>query len=251
MTQRLTGRTALVTGSTTGIGAAIAAALAAEGAFVVVSGRDERRGAEVVARIEKDGGAAAFVKADLSAGADAIGRFATDAVAAAGGRIDVLVNNAALLLAPAPTAEVTQETIDEALAVSVRSVFLLTGLLVPPMAVRGHGAVVNLGSISGMRGMAHSALYSMTKAAVHSLTASWAAEYGPHGVRVNTVAPGPTLTEKVAAMEEHLAPIIAGMPSRRAGTPAEVAAAVVFLASDEASQVHGATLTVDGGFTAV
>jgi NAD(P)-dependent dehydrogenase (short-subunit alcohol dehydrogenase family) len=251
MTQRLTGRTALVTGSTTGIGAAIAAALAAEGAFVVVSGRDERRGTEVVARIEKDGGAAAFVKADLSAGADAIGRFATDAVAAAGGRIDVLVNNAALLLAPAPTAEVTQETIDEALAVSVRSVFLLTGLLVPPMAVRGHGAVVNLGSISGMRGMAHSALYSMTKAAVHSLTASWAAEYGPHGVRVNTVAPGPTLTEKVAAMEEHLAPIIAGMPSRRAGTPAEVAAAVVFLASDGASQVHGATLTVDGGFTAV
>ncbi|MFI9762376.1 SDR family NAD(P)-dependent oxidoreductase [Streptomyces sp. NPDC051963] len=251
MTQRLTGRTALVTGSTTGIGAAIAVALAAEGAFVVVSGRDERRGAEVVERIEKDGGAAAFVKADLSAGADVIGRFATDAVAAAGGRIDVLVNNAALLLAPTPTAEVTQETIDEALAVSVRSMFLLTGLLVPPMAERGHGAVVNLGSINGMRGMANSALYGMTKAAVHSLTASWAAEYGPHGVRVNTVAPGPTLTEKVAAMEEHLAPIIAGMPSRRAGTPAEVASAVVFLASDEASQVHGATITVDGGFTAV
>ena len=251
MTQRLTGRTALVTGSTTGLGAAIAAALAAEGAFVVVSGRDEARGADVVARIEKDGGSAAFVGADLSGGADAVGRLATGALTAAGGRIDVLVNNAALLLAPAPTAEVTQETIDEALAVSVRSVFLLTGLLVPPMAVRGHGAVVNLGSISGMRGMAHSALYSMTKAAVHSLTASWAAEYGPHGVRVNTVAPGPTLTEKVAAMEEHLAPIIAGMPSRRAGTPAEVAAAVVFLASDEASQVHGATLTVDGGFTAV
>nr|WP_329321751.1 SDR family oxidoreductase [Streptomyces sp. NBC_01262] len=241
----------MVTGSTTGNGAAIAAALAAEGAFVVISGRDGRRGAEVVARIEKDGGAAAFVKADLSAGADVIGRLATDAVAAADGRIDVLVNNAALLLAPTPTAEVAQETIDEALAVSVRSMFLLTGLLVPPMAERGHGAVVNLGSISGMRGMAHSVLYSMTKAAVHSLTASWAAEYGPHGVRVNTVAPGPTLTEKVAAMEEHLAPVIAGMPSRRAGTPAEVAAAVVFLASDEASQVHGATLTVDGGFTAV
>nr|WSY54187.1 SDR family oxidoreductase [Streptomyces sp. NBC_00886] len=251
MTQRLTGRTALVTGSTTGIGAAIAAALAAEGAFVVVSGRDERRGAEVVAGIEKDSGAAAFVKADLSAGADVIGRFATDAVAAADGRIDVLVNNAALLPASTPTAEVAQETIDEVLAVSVRSMFLLTGLLAPPMAVRGHGAVVNLGSISGMRGIAHSALYGMTKAAVHSLTASWAAEYGPHGVRVNTVAPGPTLTEKVAAMEERLAPMIAGMPSRRAGTPAEVAAAVVFLASDEASQVHGATLTVDGGFTAV
>jgi NAD(P)-dependent dehydrogenase (short-subunit alcohol dehydrogenase family) len=238
-------------GRAPGIGAAIAAALAAEGAFVVVSGRDERRGAEVVACIEKDGGAAAFVKADLSAGADAIGRLATDALAAADGRIDVLVNNAALLLVPAPTAEVTQETIDEALAVSVRSMFLLTGLLVPPLAERGHGAVVNLGSITGMRGMAHSALYSMTKAAVHSLTASWAAEYGPHGVRVNTVAPGPTLTEKVAAMEEYLTPLIAGIPSRRAGTLAEVAAAVVFLASEEASQIHGATLTVDGGFTAV
>lgn len=251
MTKRLAGRKALVTGSTGGIGAAIAVALAAEGAFVVVGGRDERRGAEVVARIEKDGGAAAFVGADLSAGADVIARFATDALTAAGGYIDVLVNNAALLLAPTPTAEVTQETFDEALAVSVRSVFLLTGLLVPPMVERGQGAVVNLGSINGMRGMGHSALYGMTKAAVHSLTASWAAEYGPHGVRVNTVAPGPTLTEKVAAMEEHLAPIIASMPSRRAGTPAEVAAAVVFLASAEASQIHGATLTVDGGFTAV
>ncbi|MFD8911617.1 SDR family NAD(P)-dependent oxidoreductase [Streptomyces sp. NPDC059575] len=251
MTERFTGRTALVTGSTTGLGAAIATTLAAEGAFVVVGGRDERRGAEVVARIEKDGGAAAFVGADLSGGADVIRRFAADALDAAGGRIDILVNNAALLLAPTPTADVPQETIDQALAVSVRSVFLLTGLLAPPMAERGHGTVVNLGSINGLRGSAHSALYSMTKAAVHSLTMSWAAEYGPHGVRVNTVAPGPTLTEKVAAMEEHLAPILTRMPARRGGTPAEVAAAVAFLASDEASHIHGATLTVDGGYTAV
>ncbi|MEW2133781.1 SDR family oxidoreductase [Streptomyces sp. NPDC005435] len=251
MTERFTGRTALITGSTTGLGAAIAARLAAEGAFTVVSGRDERRGAEVVARIEKDGGAAAFVRADLSGGAEAIRRFAADALDAAGGRIDILVNNAALLLAPTPTAEVAQETIDQALAVSVRSVFLLTGLLAPPMAERGHGAVVNLGSISGLRGAAHSALYSMTKAAVHSLTTSWADEYGPYGVRVNTVAPGPTLTEKVAAMEEHLAPILALTPDRRGGTPAEVASAVAFLASDDASHVHGATLTVDGGYTAV
>ncbi|MGW4496408.1 SDR family NAD(P)-dependent oxidoreductase [Streptomyces sp. NPDC004376] len=251
MTERFTGRTALVTGSTTGLGAAIATRLAAEGAFVVVSGRDERRGAEVVARIEKDGGAAVFVGADLSGGADVIRRFAADALDAAGGRIDILVNNAALLLTPTPTAEVAQETVDQALAVSVRSVFLLTGLLAPPMAERGQGAVVNLGSINGLRGAARSALYSMTKAAVHSLTTSWADEYGPYGVRVNTVAPGPTLTEKVAAMEEHLAPIITRTPARRGGTPAEVAAAVAFLASDEASHVHGATLTVDGGYTAV
>ncbi|WP_427924740.1 SDR family NAD(P)-dependent oxidoreductase [Streptomyces sp. cg40] len=134
---------------------------------------------------------------------------------------------------------------------SVRSVFLLTGLLAPPMAERGHGAVVNLGSISGLRGSAHSALYNMTKAAVHSLTTSWAGEYGPHGARVNTVALGPTSTEKAATMEERLAPFVARMPSGRAGTPDEVASAVVFPASDEASRIHGATLTVDGGFSAV
>jgi NAD(P)-dependent dehydrogenase (short-subunit alcohol dehydrogenase family) len=98
--------------------------------------------------------------------------------------------------------------------------------------------------------MAHSALYSATKATLHSLTKSWAQEYGPSGVRVNTVAPGPTLTERVANsefMRERLAPMIETVPSRRASTPEEVAKAVVFLASDDASNIHGATLSVDGG----
>ena len=96
-----------------------------------------------------------------------------------------------MLIAPGPTAEIGEELIDGALAVNVKSVILLTGLIAPGMAARGGGAIVNVGSINGLVGMAGSALYSATKTAIHSLTKSWAAEYGPSGVRVNTVATGP------------------------------------------------------------
>jgi NAD(P)-dependent dehydrogenase (short-subunit alcohol dehydrogenase family) len=148
-------------------------------------------------------------------------------------------------------AEVGEQTVDAALAVNVKAAILLTGLLAPGMAARGHGAIVNIGSINGLSGMAGSALYSATKAAMHSLTKSWADEYGPAGVRVNTVAPGPTTTAKTAALADRIAPIIARLPSRRASTPEEVAGAVAFLASDEASNIHGATLSVDGGRSAI
>ncbi|MEV0617695.1 SDR family oxidoreductase [Nonomuraea sp. NPDC050404] len=251
MSARLHHRTALVTGSTDGIGAAIARALAAEGATVVVSGRDTARGEKVVAAIAEAGGRAAFARADLSRGAAAARELAEAAVELAGGPLDILVNNAAMLIEPAPTAEVPEELIDGALAVNVKAAFLLTGLIAPTMAARGGGAIVNLGSISGLYGQAGSALYSTTKAAIHSLTKSWADEYGPHGVRVNTVAPGPTFTHKVAAMEEHLAPMIARLPSRRPSTPEEVARSVVFLVGDEAANIHGATLSVDGGRSAI
>jgi NAD(P)-dependent dehydrogenase (short-subunit alcohol dehydrogenase family) len=250
MSLRLQGRTALVTGSTDGIGAGIARTLAAEGAHVIVTGRDEIRGAKVAAEITGSGGAATFVRADLGGGAGARD-LAGAAQEIAGGPPDILVNNAAIVIAPAPTGEVGEELIDAALAVNVKAVILLTGLIAPGMAARGHGAIVNLGSINGLFGMAGSALYSATKAAVHSLTKSWADEYGPSGVRVNTVAPGPTVTEKTAAFADRIAPIIARVPSRRASTPEEVARAVAFLASDEASNIHGATLSIDGGRSAI
>jgi NAD(P)-dependent dehydrogenase (short-subunit alcohol dehydrogenase family) len=109
----------------------------------------------------------------------------------------------------------------------------------------------NIGSISGLIGHGGSALYGTTKATVHSLTKSWADEYGPSGVRVNTVASGPILTERNEEFADHVAPVLARIPSRRASTVAEIAAAVVFLAGDEAANIHGAPLSVDGGWAAV
>ena len=247
---RLAGRTALVTGSTGGLGVAIAAALAEEGAFVIVSGRDKQRGDAVVADIRSAGGQADFVAADLGNGEEGVRELAARALAAAGGRIDILVNNAALLLMPKPTAEIDEHELQDAFAVNVFAPFLLTGLLAPAMAERGHGAVVNIGSNTGLRGSAGSAVYSGNKAILHSFTKSWADEYGPSGVRVNAVAPGPISTERAKEFAEHVAPMLAHIPSRRMTTPEEVAASVVFLASDEAANIHGAILSVDGGWAA-
>ena len=248
---RLDDRVALITGATAGIGAGIAASVFAAGAFVVLTGRDQTRGIAVLEHGLEAGGRGVFVRADLSDGRDAIVELVTTAADAAGAPIDVLVNNAAMLLEPTPTADVHETTIASAFATSVFAPFLLTGVVAPTMAERGGGAIVNIGSINGIVGMATSALYSSTKAALHSLTKSWAAEYAGSGVRVNTVAPGPTATDANVARAEFLGPILSRIPSGRMSTLDEVGAAVVFLASDAASNIHGATLTVDGGFSAV
>jgi NAD(P)-dependent dehydrogenase (short-subunit alcohol dehydrogenase family) len=225
--------------------------LADEGAFVVVSGRDKQRGDAVVAGTRSAGGRAEFVAADIGAGEPEVRRLAEQATAAAGGRIDILVNNAAMLLMPTPTADIAEQLLRDAFAVNVFAPFLLTGALAPAMVQRGEGAIVNIGSITGLRGGDGSAIYSSNKAAIHSFTQSWAAEYGPFGVRVNAVTPGPIATERQEQFADRVAPVLARLPSRRMSTPAEVAAAVVFLASDDAANIHGATLSVDGGWAAV
>jgi NAD(P)-dependent dehydrogenase (short-subunit alcohol dehydrogenase family) len=247
---RLQGRTALVTGSTGGLGVAIARALAEAGAFVVVSGRNKERGDEVVARIRSAGGAATFVAADLGGGQAAARTLAEQATAAANGQLDILVNNAALLQLPTPTADISEQVLRDAFSVNVFAPLLLTGAIAPAMAERGNGAIVNIGSITGLRGSAGSAVYSANKAVIHSFTKSWADEYGPSGVRVNAVAPGPIATERALEFADHVAPMLARLPSRRMSTPEEVAASVVFLASDDAANVHGAVLSVDGGWAA-
>ncbi|MBX8687263.1 SDR family oxidoreductase [Mycobacterium sp. 20091114027_K0903767] len=249
-TTRLQGRTALVTGSTGGLGVAIAKALAAQGAFVVVSGRNKERGDAVVAEIRAAGGRAEFVAADLGAGGDEVRRLAREATAAAGGRLDILVNNAAVWGMPQTTEEVSEAALLESYQANVIAPFLLTGAVVPAMAERGHGAVINVGSITGLIGGDRSALYSSTKAAVHSLTKSWAVEYGPRGVRVNAVAPGPIATERAADVADEIGPVLARIPSRRMSTPEEVAAAIAFLAGEDAGNIHGAILSVDGGWAA-
>jgi 3-oxoacyl-[acyl-carrier protein] reductase len=237
---RLNGRTALVTGSTSGIGRAIAAALAAEGARVAVSGRDAARGEEAAAAV---GGV--FVGADLST-ADGARDLAARATEALGGRIDILVNNAGVYPS-GPTADLADDSVDALLHVNVRAPHALVAALAPAMAARGDGAIVNVGSWVASIGIASGPLYGATKAALEQLSRSWAAEYGPAGVRVNAVSPGVTLTEGTAAAEPVLAAMAGRTPARRIGDPSDVAAAVVFLASDEAAFVHGATLAVDGG----
>jgi NAD(P)-dependent dehydrogenase (short-subunit alcohol dehydrogenase family) len=155
----------------------------------------------------------------------------------------------------APTSEVSAETIDWALRVNVRSAFLLTGALAPKMAERGWGRVISVSSVSGQRGQFRRpglALYGATKAALEQLTRAWAAEYGPYGVAVNCVAPGPTRSPFADAnlgladayTRERTASTI---PAGRVGVPEDVAAAVLFLAGEEANYVRGVVLNVDGG----
>ena len=244
-TRRLQGQTALVTGSTSGIGRGIALALAAEGAHVAVTGRSEERGAETVAAIETAGGRAVFVPADLGASATAARSLAEEATRVLGGRIDILVNNAGIYPV-GPTAEVTDETLDALLNVNVRAPHALVAVVAPAMAARGSGTIINIGSWMGSLGIGFSALYGATKVALEQIR-SWAAEYGQSGVRVNSVAPGVTLTEGNEGARDVLERMVAPTPAGRVGTPADIGKAVVFLASEDASFVHAATLAVDGG----
>lgn len=244
---RLDGKAALVTGSTLGIGRATALALAAEGAHVVVHGRDATRGQRVVQEITAAGGRADLAVVDLAGGGAAVRDLVDQASELGGGHIDVLVNNAAIMH-PGPE---TEEQIDAMLAVNIKVPYLLIEALAPRMAQRGGGAVVNIGSIAAKIGNPGLAVFAATNATKHALTRTAAAQYGPAGVRVNTVAPGMTAVEKTVDHREQMEAALADTPSRRASTPAEIAAAVVFLASADASNIHGAELFVDGGHTAV
>ena len=248
-TRRLAGRTAIVTGSTRGIGAATARALAAEGAHVVVSGRNAARGEGVVGEIADAGGRAVFVAADLGGPYDAVRAFAASAADALGGRVDVLVNNAGVYPATL-TPDLPDTDLDAMLATNVRSPHVLVGAIAPAMAGRGSGVIVTVGSWMARVGSPYAAMYTATKAAAEQLTRSWAAEFGPRGVRAVTVSPGATLTPGNEAARAELDRLTAATPGGRVVRPEEVAAAVVFAASDEAAMIQGTILDVDGGISA-
>ena len=241
-------RTVLVTGSTSGIGAATARTLAAQGWSVVVTGRDTARAAAVVADIEVGGGRAVFVASDLAGPPESLRAFARAAVDAAGGRLDAVVHNAALC-PPVDTLSLTDDDLEAALAVNVRAPHVLTAALAPAMVERGQGAIVVIGSWMAHVGHAFVGLYSATKAAEIQLARSWAAEFGAAGVRVNTVSPGATRTPVNAADGDVVAQMTAGIPAGRPGTPEEIAAAVAWVLSDQAGYLHGAEIPVDGGIT--
>ena len=234
--------TALVTGSTHGIGRAAALRLARDGWDVVVHGRNAERGAEVVAAIEAEGGRARFVAAELMY-IDEIDRLAEEA-----GEVDVLVNNVGGSRF-GPTADLDGPGFDALFVVNVRSAYFLVAALAPAMADRGRGSIINLGSMAGTIGLADAAAYGATKAAMASMARSWAAEFSPRGVRVNTVAAGAvhSIPEKYDATEGFGKTSLLG----RAAQVDEIAEVIAFLASDKASYVTGAVLAADGGRTAI
>ncbi|SMH48968.1 Short-chain dehydrogenase [Rathayibacter oskolensis] len=243
---RLAGRTAIVTGSSSGIGEAIARVLAASGAAVVVTGRNADRARAVAESITSAGGTAHVVTADLSAGYDDIRAFARAATLALGGRVDILVNNAGVYPV-GPTAALSDDDLDSVLATNIRVPHVLVAELAPGMAERGSGAIVNIGSWMSRVGIPFGAAYTASKAAIEQMTRTWAAEFGPRGVRVNTVSPGATSTPGNAADADVLAAMTAGTPAGSPVRPVDIAVAVRFLASDEAAFAHGTVLDIDGG----
>jgi NAD(P)-dependent dehydrogenase (short-subunit alcohol dehydrogenase family) len=231
----LEGKVALVTGATSGIGHAAAIQLAAQGATVIVHGRDATRGAAVVAEIENGGGSARFVGADLGEPAQAL-RLAED--------VDILVNNAGFAWF-GPSEKLDAKTLDQLFAANVQAPYLLVSVLAPKMAAHGDGVIINLASRAGTVGQATTAAYGATKAALASLARSWAAEYGPAGIRVNAVSPGPVYTN--AAEREVFDSLGETTVLGRAGQPQEVADVIGFLASPRASYITGTNVAVDGG----
>ncbi|MER5536739.1 SDR family NAD(P)-dependent oxidoreductase [Streptomyces mirabilis] len=237
----LRGSTALVTGATSGIGKAVAHGLARQGAAVVVHGRDRSRGEALVKEIAHEGGAARFIAADLADAEDTL-RLASQA-----GDVDILVSSAGLYeFAPTPATDAA--SFDRHIAVNTRAPFLLVGALSPGMVRRGRGSIVLVGSSAARVPAPVGAAYGASKAGVEILTRYWATEFGPSGVRVNSVSPGPVHTEGTSAMlGEHIAVLDKTNARGRAGDPSEIAEIVSFLVGPASSYVNGSILFADGG----
>jgi len=236
-----TTRTALVTGATAGIGRAVAIELAANGIDVIAHGRDPERGARLVEEIAAKGGTARFVIADLTNADEVL------ALAEAAGDVDILVNNAGVY-AFTSTPDTTADSFDRQFALNTRAPFLLVGALVPAMAERGHGSVVNITSTSATSPAPIGGAYGASKAAVELLTRSWATEFGARGVRVNGVSPGPVRTAGTTAMlGEHVDALGRANLRDRIGEPEEIAAVVRFLVDADSSYINGTVVVANGG----
>jgi NAD(P)-dependent dehydrogenase (short-subunit alcohol dehydrogenase family) len=238
----LEGMDALVTGATSGIGRAAAEQLARQGAHVIVHGRDAARGEAVASAITAEGGKARFIAADLSQAAG------VDDLVQQAGPVDILVNNAGFAWF-GPTGELDVATFDQLVVANFRAPYFLVAALAPAMAARGRGSIINIGSMAGQVGMPGGAAYGATKAALASMTRSWAAEFSPAGVRVNAVGAGPVYT--AIQPPEVTDAVGATTIMTRAAQPAEIASMIVFLASPKASYITGAVIAVDGGRTAI
>ena len=245
----LTGRTAVVTGSTRGLGRAFALALAEAGASIVVVGRDAAAAADVEAELADRGAGSRTVLADVTVRAD-VERLLAEAVEAFG-RVDVLVNNAGTCVHK-PALEVTDDEWRQVMGTNLDALWIVSQVFGAHMVERGGGTIVNIGSMSGtiVNRPQWQPAYNASKAAVHHLTRSLAAEWAPLGVRVNALAPGYMKTEMAPVDDPRFRrQWIEDAPQQRYGMPDELGPAIVFLASDASSFMTGSVLTVDGGYT--
>ncbi len=235
-------KNALITGGTAGIGLACARLMSREGASVIITGRDAERGKAAAASID---GSVRFIEADL-ADIESVRSLVEQA-----GDIDILVNNAASFPA-ALTVDQRLDDFEKTFDTNVRGTYFMAAGLVPGMLERGHGSIINVTTMVAKKGVPGAGAYSASKAAVESLTRTWAAEFGSRQVRVNSVAPGPTKTEGVEAeWGETNEELGRALPLGRTAKPEEIAEAVLFLASPRSTFVTGSVLHVDGGGTAV
>ena len=237
----LVDQTALITGGTAGIGLACARLLAREGTSVIITGRDAERGKAAAAGVSGD---VRFIQADLSDSES------VKSLVAQAGDVDILVNNAASF--PAVTIHQEVPSFEKTFDTNVRGTYFLAAGLVPGMLKRGRGSIINVTSMVASKGVPGASAYSASKAAVESLTRTWATEFGSRGVRVNSVAPGPTKTEGVEAeWGETNEELGRALPLGRTAQSEEIAHAVLFLASPRSSFITGSTLHADGGGTAI
>jgi NAD(P)-dependent dehydrogenase (short-subunit alcohol dehydrogenase family) len=238
----------LITGALTGIGRATALAFAREGARLVVSGRREEEGRKLAAELEKLGAEAEFVRSDVRHEAEI--RSLVDKTVARFGRLDVAVNNAGTEGTPGPLTEQTAETYAATFDTNVLGTLLSMKHELRVMVPQGHGSIVNVSSTYGRSGAAGASVYVASKHAVEGLTKAAAMEVAESGVRVNVVAPGPIETgmlNRFTGTAEKKAALVGGVPVKRVGKPEEIAQAILFVASDKASFMTGASIAVDGG----
>lgn len=243
------GKVAIVTGGSSGIGRATAIAFAREGAIVVVASRREDEGEETVQRVKEARSDGVFVKTDVAKEADISAM--VEKTIQSYGRLDYAFNNAGVEQLPTPLSEQTEEDFDRIININVKGVWLSMKYQIPQMLKNGAGAIVNMSSIAGLIGAPTLPIYVASKHAVVGLTKSLALEYAKSGIRINAVCPGYIQTPLVERLDKQLQEQMIQMhPIGRAGKPEEIAEAVVWLCSDKASFVIGHSLALDGGYVA-
>lgn len=249
---QLSGKVAIVTGGSRGIGRAIAETFVREGATTIICGRKQDRLDPVAEEVNAKGGPGKVVPRACHVGKLDELQHLVGSVTGEFGKIDVLVNNAATNIAQGPAIEMDDTQFDKMVEVNLKSTYRLVRLVAPGMCDRGSGSIINIASIAGLRPQYHGLLYSMTKAALIMMTQSYALELGPKGVRVNAIAPGliqTVLSEYYWKDEDRFEKMLGSQPVKHLGQPSEIAEAALLLAGDGGSYLTGQTIVIDGGRT--